>query len=145
MSPFQKIINHGSCSYLVVFVFCAFSALVGLNIQKVLNSTGVAGIDPLKLKFVIADRQAVIFDHALNYPVMSEVDRDHKLIQPILGVLSKYSNQGYLVVDSLKDESGAYFVSAFPIDSKDITSELKAAVDSANRGTGDTSQVITTH
>lgn len=145
MIQFQKIINHGSCSYLVVFVFCAFSALVGLNIQKTLNSAGLEAIDPLRLKVVIADRQAVIFDHALNYPVMSEVDRDRKLIQPIMGILQKYSTQGYLVVDSLKDESGAYFVSAFPIDSKDITSELKAAVNSANGVTGEKNQVISTH
>lgn len=137
MNKLQQIINRGSCSYFVLFLFCAFSLLLGLHIQETLSthsgSSVGASTDP-KVRVAVADRQAIIFDHALDFPTMGADERQRRLIEPILGVLQKYSLAGYLVVDALKDESGAYFVSALPDQALDITDELKAAVREASQG-----------
>ena len=146
LNKLQHIINHGSCSYFVVLLFCAFSLLLGLHMQETLsviglnnssnasNSTRVAGeasASETKVRIAVAERQAIIFDHALDFPSMGADERQRKLIDPILSVLQKYAQAGYLVVDALKDESGAYFVSALPYQALDITQELRAAISAA--------------
>lgn len=135
LQKLQKLINHGSCSYFVMFLFCGFSLLCGVAIEGSRSIPKSSGTAEQLGKAVVADRQGILMEYALSNPTMSEPERQSTLVEPVLGVLRNYSAQGYLVIDALKDESGAYFVSALPIQTKDITGELRNAVEQAIRDT----------
>ena len=135
MSKLQKFINHGSCSYFVMFLFCGFSLLCGIVLDSSRISSKITGTGEQLEKAVVADRQGILLEYALSNPAMSETERQTTLVEPVLGVLRNYAAQGYVVIDALKDESGAYYVSALPNQTKDITGELRSAVENAIRTT----------
>ena len=81
-------------------------------------------------KYVTADKAAVIFTAVMEMqPAASdEALLKKRITDPVLGVLRRYTEQGYVVIDAAKDDQGNMSIVALPVGTKDITEELSAAV-----------------
>ncbi|NHR07798.1 hypothetical protein HA052_21645 [Chromobacterium haemolyticum] len=111
----KKYILAGNIPYFGVIILCAISFYLG----KTEVPTG---------KYAIVEKGAVIFDAVMNRPGMDEATLNKEVSQPILAVLKKYSDEGYVVIDTGRDERGNMHIAALPGSTIDITSELRAAV-----------------
>lgn len=85
-------------------------------------------------KYVTADKSTVILNAVLDLhnAGSSEEEMKTKIVAPVLGVLKKYADQGYVVVETGKDERGNMLIAALPADTRDITNELAEAVKTKN-------------
>lgn len=79
-------------------------------------------------KVAVGERGAVVLDAVLDRPGASKEQLHQEVTAPILEVLKQYADQGYVVIDSSKDEAGNYSVAALPRETIDITAALRAAV-----------------
>jgi multidrug efflux pump subunit AcrB len=79
-------------------------------------------------KFAIGERGAVVLDAVLDRPGASKEELQKEVTDPILDVLKHYADQGYVVIDSSKDDAGNYSVAALPRETVDITEALRTAV-----------------
>lgn len=85
-------------------------------------------------KYVTADKGAVILDAVLNSRADGAAapgdDAEFKasIVDPVLGVLKKYADAGFVVLDTSTDERGNMVVAAVPGSTQDITPELVAAI-----------------
>jgi hypothetical protein len=50
------------------------------------------------------------------------------VLEPILAILRRYQERGYMVIDTSRNEQGDMTVAALPTNTLDITNELRAAV-----------------
>lgn len=85
-------------------------------------------------KYVTADKSTVILNAVLDLhnAASSEDEMKSKIVAPVLGVLKKYADQGYVVVETGKDERGNMLIAAVPPDTRNITKELAEAVKARN-------------
>ncbi len=116
MKPITKFILAGELPYVAAFVFMAAGFYAGVEYKSEAP------------KVVIAERGAVILEAVLDRHDASPEILEKEISQPVLDVLKKYVDQGYVVIDSSKDEAGHYMVAALPANTMDITSELKEAI-----------------
>lgn len=88
----------------------------------VLNSTKPNG------KYVTAEKNALILQAVFDRQGATPEQLKQEISDPIRLVLKKYIDQGYVVIDTAKDESGNMAVAAIPPGTLDVTEELAAAL-----------------
>jgi hypothetical protein len=79
-------------------------------------------------KYLVADKNAVIVAAVMDRNSTDAKRLDAEVTQPVLAVMRRYTDQGYVVIDGGRDERGNLTVAALPPGTRDITSELAAAV-----------------
>jgi hypothetical protein len=116
MNGFKKIFLAGELPYFAALVFMATGFYVGQEFR------------PEGPKVAIAERGAVILEAVLERHGATEEVLQREVSKPVLEVLQRYADLGYVVFDSSKDEAGNYAVAALPSAAIDITEALKQAV-----------------
>jgi hypothetical protein len=79
-------------------------------------------------KYLVADKNAVILAAVMERDSTNTELLKAEVTQPILEVMRRYTEEGYVVIDGGRDEHGNVTIAALPADTRDITSELAAAV-----------------
>lgn len=82
-------------------------------------------------RIAIAERSALVFERSLALGSRDPATLKSQVSDPILQVIKRYSDAGFLVIDSVQDEQGYYSVLALPEQAVDITGDMKAALDQA--------------
>ena len=117
-APVPMVKKRGSGSFVVII--CAVAAVVGFV-------AGRQSIQPTG-KFAFAEKGAIITEAIFARQDLDEAALKKEVVQPILGVLQRWSDQGYIVIDSSKDEQGNFAVLAIPDGAKDISAEMREAI-----------------
>lgn len=115
-NKFKKLISAIVWILPIVFL-CGVSFYAGAK----LNSTIPNG------KYLIADKSSVIFNAVFDHPGMTDEERKKSILDPIVSILKKYSDMGYVIIEAGKDERGMHVISALPATTRDITEELLMA------------------
>lgn len=79
-------------------------------------------------KYLVADKDAVILSAVMERDSTDADTLKAQITQPILQVMRRYTDQGYVIIDGGRDEHGNLTIAALPADTRDITHELAAAV-----------------
>lgn len=79
-------------------------------------------------KYLVADKNAVILQAVMERDSTDAQALKAEITQPILGVMRRYTDQGYVIIDGARDEHGNLTVAALPADTRDISAELAAAI-----------------
>lgn len=79
-------------------------------------------------KYLVADKNAVILQAVLERDSTDAQALKAEITQPIVQIMQRYTEQGYVVIDGGRDEHGNMTVAALPAGTRDITAELAAAV-----------------
>jgi hypothetical protein len=79
-------------------------------------------------KYLVADKNAVILGAVLERNSTDVDTLKAEITQPVLQILRRYTEQGYVVIDGARDEHGNLTIAALPPGTRDITGELAAAV-----------------
>lgn len=116
MKAALKIISAGALPYSALIVLLALAFYVGRESA------------PATPKVVVAERGRVILEAVMDRQDMPKEKITHEVLEPVKAVLAKYMKQGFVVLDSAKDENGNYSVAALPENVIDITQELQTAV-----------------
>jgi len=116
MKSLKDLILSGDLPYVAALVFMAAGFYAGIEYK---------GDAP---RVVIAERGAVILEAVLDRHDAAPEIMEKEISQPVIAVLKKYADLGYVVIDSSKDEAGHYMVAALPAETKDITAELREAI-----------------
>jgi len=114
---FKKIFMAGVPAFAVLFLIA-----VAFYAGGVLNSTRPNG------KYLTAEKNAVIFGAVFDRQGETPEQLKAEVTVPVLAVLRKYADQGYVVIDTAKDEHGNMVIAALPDGTSDITAELAAAI-----------------
>ena len=112
-----------------VIAFCAASAFIGHHMVKLDPQAKTDA--PVTPKYVIAERGTLIMQSVLSHPNETGEQLQSRIAEPILSVLQKYADQGYIVLEAARDENNNYVVAALPEGSRNITKELADAIDQA--------------
>ncbi len=116
MNAFKKIFLAGELPYFAAIVFMATGFYAGQEFR------------PEGPKVAIAERGAVILEAVLERHDATEELLQREVSKPVLEVLQRYADLGYVVIDSSKDDAGNYAVAALPSSVIDITEALRQAV-----------------
>ncbi len=119
----KKFIVAGNVPYLAAAVLAATAFYLGHETSKL-----TARYAP---RVAFAEKGAVILNAALGRQNISSAVLDEQIKKPILAVIQRYVDQGYVVIDSSRDENGNMVVSGIPPGAIDITPELTAALNTA--------------
>ncbi len=111
-----KILSAGSLPY------SALAVLLGLAFYIGKESA------PATPKVAVAERGRVILEAVMDRQDMPKEKIIQEVLDPVKAVLLTYMNQGFVVLDSAKDENGNYSVAVLPENAIDITQELQNAV-----------------
>lgn len=117
----KKFLLFGNIPLLAVLLVCGASFYAGVTYQEMTT--------PIQ-KYVVADKGAIVLNAMLSQPNMNHAEIKSKLQLPILRVMNKYIKQGYVVIDTKKNDDG-YSIAAIPENSIDITNEMRNEVDAA--------------
>lgn len=79
-------------------------------------------------KYLVADKNAVILAAVIERNSTDAKTLQAEIAQPILHVMKRYTDEGYVIIDGAKDEHGNLTIAALPADTRDITQELTAAI-----------------
>jgi hypothetical protein len=79
-------------------------------------------------KYLVADKNAVILAAVLDRDSTDAQMLKAEISQPIVQVLTRYADQGYVIIDGGRDEHGNLTVAALPPGTRDITQELRDAI-----------------
>jgi hypothetical protein len=118
MTDSTKRTGPGLVPMLLVAGLCAGSFYAG----GVFNSVTPNG------KYLLADKNAVIVNAVLTRDSTDAETLRTDVAQPILNVLRRYTDLGYVVIESSRDEQGNHLVAAIPAGTRDITHELELAI-----------------
>ena len=116
MSSFKKLILAGELPYIAVLAFAITGFYAG---QQFKNDAP---------KVAIAERSAVILEAVLERHGDTQETLQNEITQPVLNVLKRYADLGYVVIDTSRDDAGNYSVAALPADAINITDVLRQAV-----------------
>lgn len=83
------------------------------------------------LRVAIAERSALVFERSLALGLRDPAALKAQVSDPILDVIRRYADTGFVVIDAVQDDQGYYSVLALPEDAVDITAEMKVALDRA--------------
>lgn len=112
----KKLILSGNVPYLAVLILCVTAFFAGQQLH------------PAPKRIAVAEKKVVLLEAMMDRGGKSQEVINAEIVEPVRGVLKRYVDQGYLVVDISKDVDGNMLVAAMPADAVDITSELRAAV-----------------
>jgi hypothetical protein len=79
-------------------------------------------------KYLVADKEAVVLSAVLDRDSTDARTLQAEITQPILAVMQRYTEQGYVIIDGGHDERGNMTIAALPEGTRDITKELAAAI-----------------
>ncbi|EGD05105.1 MULTISPECIES: hypothetical protein [Burkholderia cepacia complex] len=79
------------------------------------------------VRVAIAEKGAVVLEAALNHPSATPAQMKALITDPINSVLRQYLAQGFVIVDTSRNDQGEMTVTALPADTVDITNELRKA------------------
>lgn len=119
----KKIILAGSVPYLAVAAFAASAFYFGYETSKIVSK-------PNTPKIAFAEKGAVITESVLSRQDISDAVLNEQITKPILAVIKRYVDRGYLVIDSSRNENGSMTIIGVPPGATDITAEMKAAIKS---------------
>lgn len=119
----KKLIFAGNVPYLAAAMLAASAFYLGHE------TTNLKGRSAPKVAF--AEKGAVILDVVLRRQDISPAALDEQIKKPIVAVIKRYVDQGYVVIDSSRDESGNMAVAGIPPGAIDITPEIRAAVNTS--------------
>lgn len=113
----SKVVMAGVPAFAVVFL-CGVCFYAGSALNKTEG------------KYVTVDKGGVIFTSVMEMtpPTSDPAILKKRVTDPIVGVLAKYAKEGYVVIDTAKDDQGNMSIVALPKETKDITAELSAAI-----------------
>lgn len=111
-----KIISAGSLPYSALVVLLGLAFYIGKESA------------PATPKVAVAERGRVILEAVMDRQDMPKEKIIQEVLDPVKAVLLSYMKQGFVVLDSAKDENGNYSVAALPDNVIDITQELQSAV-----------------
>lgn len=111
-----KIISAGSLPYSALIVLLGLAFYIGKESA------------PATPKVAVAERGRVILEAVMDRQDMPKEKIIQEVLDPVKAVLLSYMKQGFVVLDSAKDENGNYSVAALPDNVIDITRELQSAV-----------------
>ena len=111
-----KIICAGSLPYSALIVLLGLAFYIGKESA------------PATPKVAVAERGRVILEAVMDRQDMPKEKIIQEVLDPVKAVLLSYMKQGFVVLDSAKDENGNYSVAALPDNVIDITQELQSAV-----------------
>lgn len=132
MKPFSKRLGAAVTApvpFFAVVAFCAVSAVAGHQFFK--SDNGKQGDASAQPKYLIAERSTVILQYALSHPNESADQLQSHVTAPMLNVMQKYVDQGYIILEASHDENNNYVVAGLPAGVRNITKELAAAIDQA--------------
>jgi hypothetical protein len=89
---------------------------------------GKLGSVPPNGKYLVADKNAVILSAVLERNSTDVEGLRAEIAQPVMQVMRRYTDQGYVIIDGARDERGNLTIAALPADTRDITKELAAAI-----------------
>jgi hypothetical protein len=116
----KNIFFKGNVPYLAVLILIAVSFYTGFEISNVLAQK--------KPKVAFAGKGATITEALLSTTTSTREEVDKEITKPIVSVIKKYIDNGYLVIDSSLNQNGAMEITGIPKGAIDITNELRAAV-----------------
>jgi hypothetical protein len=116
MKTITKIFIAGEVSYVSALILMVVGFYIGHELK------------PEGPKIAVAERGAVILEAVLDRHGATEETLQQEVSKPVLDVLKKYADLGYVVIDSSKDDSGNYVVAALPAGAIDITEALRQAI-----------------
>lgn len=79
-------------------------------------------------KYLVADKNAVILAAVLERNSTDAAALKDEIAKPVMQVMRRYTDQGYVIIDGARDERGNHTIAALPADTRDITKELAAAI-----------------
>jgi hypothetical protein len=120
----RNILTAGELSYSVAAVLMALAFYIGLEV------TQLSAKPPAKVAF--AEKSAVILESVFSRKDISASVLDEQIKKPIMAVIKRYVDQGYVVIDSGRDENGNMTVTGIPSGAIDITPDIKAAINAAS-------------
>jgi hypothetical protein len=123
----KKLIFAGNVPYLAV-------ALLALSFFYFGFAVANKNAKPIP-KIAFAEKGALVLSNVLARQDISESTLDEQIKKPILAVMKRYVDQGYVVIDSSRDENGNMAINAIPPGAIDITSEMKEAINKASNKT----------
>ena len=113
----------GNIPYMAVVILCALSVYCGIEYQKYIQSH-----QKVIPKIAIAEKTAIILQAAISRQDLSDESLTRDIKQPILSVIKRYTDKGYLVIDSSQNDDGTYTVTGLPEGALNITNEMKNAI-----------------
>jgi len=116
----NKYIFAGNVPYLAVALLIATAFYLGLE-----TSNLTAKPAP---KVAFAEKGAAILEVVLAHQDISPAALDEQVKKPILAVIKRYVDKGYLVIDSSRDENGNMYIDGVPEGAINITSDIRAAL-----------------
>lgn len=105
-------------SIMTTIVPVAFLCGVSYYAGGKLNSTVPNG------KYLTVDKSGVILNAVFDNPAQTPEERKANISDPIISVLKKYADMGYVIIEAGADERGMHAIAALPPNTKDITDEL---------------------
>ena len=108
---------------MAVVILCALSVYSGIEYQKYTQSH-----QKIIPKIAIAEKTAIILQAAISRQDLSDESLTRDIKQPILSVIKRYTDKGYLVIDSSQNDDGTYTVTGLPEGALNITNEMKNAI-----------------
>lgn len=78
-------------------------------------------------RVAVAEKGAVVLEAALSHPNATPAQMKALIADPINSVIQRYLAQGFVVVDTSRNDQGEMTVTALPADTLDITNVLRAA------------------
>jgi len=103
-----------------VVLLCVAAAIAG--------AAGAIRTTRSSAKVAVVEKGGVVLQVLLEHPGLTPEQTERWVRAPVLRVLKKYADAGYVVVDVARDRSGQLMVDAVPPDAIDITQELRKAV-----------------
>ncbi len=116
MNAAAKILAAGSLPYSALIILLALAFYAGRESA------------PASPKVLIAERSRVILEAVMDRQDLPREKVILEVLDPLKAVLAKYQAQGYVVLDTARDENGNFSVAALPDGARDITPELQKAV-----------------
>lgn len=112
----RTIFLGGSLSVFTTVLISAATAFAGYTLA------------PSQPKIATAEKGAVIMEAVLDQTNLTDESLKTAIQKPILKVIQKYRDLGYVVIDASPDEKGNLSINALPEGALDITAEMRAAV-----------------
>ncbi|MDF0506640.1 hypothetical protein POK33_38465 [Burkholderia cenocepacia] len=115
----KGILTGGKIPYSVV-------CLLSLAVYAIGYQAGHQAAKPAP-RVAVAEKGAVVLEAALSHPTATPAQMKALITDPINGVIQRYLDQGFVIVDTSRNDQGDMTVTALPADTLDITNVLRAA------------------